>query len=303
LETVPFARTIISGGSCIALEAVENVKLAQLELQCEKSISMLNAKNITVEQLEIASVTVHSSFSNPVEVRNSSVTMSGVEIYDSQQAGLLVTGTSKITLTNSDLHDNQFGVRIEGDSELTAEDTNFSGNSSGGIFMLDDASLTLEGSNASANGSLESAGSGLAINSTSNGSVTINNSTFSNNTSAGINVHAGFAGTNNFDVTIKNSTFARNPYGILVGDVEGPINLEKNLFVANTVYQISHRRPDKTPTIPFSGYVFALETTIEDSMGVSKQLTGLKTGPSSDTTDWEITNARNYICFSDSCVP
>jgi hypothetical protein len=303
LESVPFARAIISGGSCLALEAVENVKLAQLEFQCEESVYMLDAKNITVEQLEIASVNAHSSFTNAVEVRNSSVTMSGVEIYDSQQAGLLVTGTSKITLTSSDLRGNQFGVELGDTAQLSAENSSFSENTSSGIFMRDDASLILENSSASLNGDASNGAAGLAINSTGNGSVTINNSTFSNNSSEGINVHSGFAGTNNFEVRITNSTFAYNTYGIAIGDVEGFINLNKNKFVANTVYQLSYRRPNKPSANFFDGYIYALETTVEDSTGVSKQLTGLKRGPGSDTTDWEITNANNRICFDESCLP
>jgi hypothetical protein len=45
--------------------------------------------------------------------------------------------------------------------------------------------------------------------------------------------------------------------------------------------------------------LFALETTIDDGMGVY-QLSGEKTGPDRDGNVWEIIGAANTICFS-SC--
>jgi hypothetical protein len=158
-------------------------------------------------------------------------------------------------------------------------------------------SLVLENSNADFNGATPGSGSGLAVNSTGDGVITIKNTTFSNNQGDGIRLHTAFGGTNFFDVTITNSTFLNNLYGLTTGDARGVIELRKNLFGGNTNFQISDGRPDNVPLT-----IYALETTIDDGMG-SYQLSGLKTGKNKDSKVWEITGTGNKLCFDTSCVP
>jgi hypothetical protein len=72
------------------------------------------------------------------------------------------------------------------------------------------------------------------------------------------------------------------------------IEMGKNKFTLNKVYQISDRRP-----AGLTALLIAFETTIDDGMG-AYQLSGVETGPDTDTPVWQITGAGNRICFS-SC--
>jgi Protein of unknown function (DUF1565) len=293
-ETNSVITSAVTNTYCLILEDVRDVQLLKLKFECAAGVVVQNATNISLEQISSTA----KEFGFGFDIYHSNVVINASQFYNGYR-GLGVMGSSQVTLTNSELYGNQFGISVENTAQLTADNSSFTENSGSGIFVRDSASVILKNSHADNNGSAASSASGLTINSTGDGTVTVDNSTFSNNSSDGINLHSGFAGANYFEVTITNSTFANNPYGLTIGDVEGAIELSKNLFVSNTVYQISHRRPDKPP----ARYVYALETTIEDSMGVSKQLAGLETGPDKDPNIWEITNANNYICFDASCVP
>jgi hypothetical protein len=292
IEGETFPGVVIAGsGSCLRLEDVQDVQLLKIGLQCDISLWLQNASNITVAELNSASKDVG------IVAYNSAVTLDEVQIYNSSQEGLSSQGTSQIILTNSKLFRNQFGARLEGSSQLTANNSSFTENTSAGIFVRETASLVLENSNADFNGATPGSGSGLAVNSTGDGVITIKNTTFSNNQGDGIRLHTAFGGTNFFDVTITNSTFLNNLYGLTTGDARGVIELRKNLFGGNTNFQISDGRPDNVPLT-----IYALETTIDDGMG-SYQLSGLKTGKNKDSKVWEITGTGNKLCFDTSCVP
>ncbi len=283
--------TVIGGsGSCIELDDVQDVKLAKLGLQCDISILLRNAKNISIEQLNSASK------NNGINVQNSSVTLQSVNIYNSTQEGLWILGSSQVILTDSKLFQNGFGVHLSDTANLTVDNSSFYENTSSGIFVQDTTSLTLKNSHADNNGNPTSVGDGLSVNSTGDGTITIDNTTFNNNWS-GINLHCGFAGINLFDLTVTNSIFSENrTYGICVGDAEGVIELRTNLFSSNKVYQISDQRPGNIKKV-----IFAPETILSDGT-ITKQPSGLQTGPDRDATFWEIIGANNYICFDTSCT-
>jgi parallel beta-helix repeat protein len=291
LQGETFPGVVIGGaGFCIELKDVQDIRLLKLGLQCDASIVLSNAKNITIEQLNSASK------NTGIVAQDSSATIIASEIYFSSQEGLRMTGSSQVVLTDSKLFQNGFGVRLENTSRLEVDNSRFTENTASGIFVLDTASLTLKNSRADNNGNPTSVGHGLTVNSTGDGTITIDNATFNNNWS-GINLQCGYAGKNLFDLTVTNSTFTGNTnYGVCVGDAGGVVELRKNLFGFNKVFQLSNQAPDNQVMV-----ISAAETTIDDGMG-AYDLSGLKTGPNFDTDVWEITGANNYICFNATCI-
>ena len=228
-------------------------------------------------------------------MQNLSVTLQSVNIYNSTQEGLWILGSSQVILTDSKLFQNGFGVHLSDRANLTVDNSSFYEKTSSGIFVQDTTSLTLKNSHADNNGNPTSVGDGLSVNSTGDGTITIDNTTFNNNWS-GINLHCGFAGINLFDLTVTNSIFSENrTYGICVGDAEGVIELRTNLFSSNKAYQISDQRPGNIKKV-----IFAPETILSDGT-ITKQPSGLQTGPDRDATFWEIIGANNNICFDASC--
>jgi hypothetical protein len=282
--------TLIAGsGTCLQLENLQNVRIVNIALECDIGIFVQGSGAVTIASVNVAT----RGTGTGVFISSSQITLDKVRLFNSL-TGLRSLGSSEVTLTNSELFRNQTGAEVAGESNFTTDSSKFDENTSAGIFVLEAASLTINNSFLNNNGNASSLGYGLVLNSDRDSTITIDNSSFAGNSQAGVNLQAGFAASNFFDVTITNSTFSTNNYGLLVGNAEGVIELRKNTFAFNTIYQISDQRPARL-SVP----LFALETTIDDGMGVY-QLSGEKTGPDRDSNVWEIIGAANRICFS-SC--
>jgi hypothetical protein len=284
-------RLILIGGSgvCLQLESLQNVQLHNLALQCDIGVSVEDSSNVNLSSVNTAGM----SRGIGISIVNSQVTLDDIDLLNSQ-TGLMSSGSSQVTLSNSKLSGNAVGAEIRGNTTFTADNTSFVENTTAGLSILENASVTVNNSFLDRNGITSSLGHGMVLNSEGGNTLTIDKTTFDSNKGTGVRVQLDEPGINSFDITITNSTFSNNDYGLELGDVVGVVELRKNRFAFNTTYQLSDQRPAGA-TLP----LVALETTIDDGMG-EYQLSGVETGPDRDGNVWEIIGAGNNICFS-SC--